>query len=231
MAERNYGQYCGLARALDLVGERWSLLLIRDLLVSPKRFTDLRRGLPRIPSNILSTRLRELEDAGLVQRRALARPESGVVYELTPYGADLEEIVLRLGTWGAARLGEPRPGEVLTPDSMVIALRAMFRPSAAVGLHAVYQIELGQFELGPVVFHARVDDGGLTDGTGPVPPPALPDLVITGGPGIRALFTGEVTAAEAVASGLVQLAGAALDRSALLQAFTEVFRLDVPVAA
>lgn len=222
MAERNYGQYCGLARALDLVGERWALLLIRDLLVSPKRFTDLRRGLPRIPSNILSTRLRELEEAGVVQRRVLARPETGVVYQLTQYGEGLEEIVLRLGTWGAARLGEPRPGEILTPDSMVIALRAMFRPAAADGLHASFQ-----FELGPVVFHARVDDGVLTDGTGPLPEP---DLVIAGGPGVRALFTGEVDATEAVASGLVQLSGSAADLRALLETFTDVFRLAVPAA-
>ncbi len=221
MAQRTYGQYCGLARALDLVGERWALLLIRDLLVSPKRFTDLRRGLPKIPSNILSTRLRELEEAGVVQRRVLARPETGVVYELTPYGEELEEVVLRLGTWGAARLGEPRPGEVLTPDSMVIALRAMFRPAAAAGVHVGFQ-----FELGPVVFHARVDDGVLADGAGPMPEP---DLVISGGPGVRALFTGEVDAADAVATGLVRLSGPAPDPQALLQTFTEVFRLEVPV--
>ena len=218
MAERSYGQFCGLARALDLVGERWALLLVRDLLVAPKRFTDLRRGLPKIPSNVLSTRLRELEEAGVVQRRVLPLPESGVVYELTEYGQGLEEIVLRLGTWGAARLGEPRPGEVLTPDAMVIALRAMFRPAAAAGRHVGFQ-----FELGPTVFHARVDHGSLTSGAGPLPDA---DLVISGGPGIRALFTGEVSAADAVADGLVALQG----DPALLEAFTEMFRLEVPVA-
>jgi DNA-binding HxlR family transcriptional regulator len=218
MAERNYGQYCGLARALDLVGERWALLLIRDLLVSPKRFTDLRRGLPKIPSNILSTRLRELEEAGVVQRRLLARPESGVVYELTGYGRELEDVVLRLGSWGAARLGDPRPGEVLTADAMVIALRAMFRPTAAAGVHVGFQVELG-----PVVFHARVDDGALTDGAGPM---AEPDLVISGGPEIRALFAGEVSAEEALAGGLVAVHG----NEALLRTFTELFRLSGRVA-
>lgn len=217
MAERSYGQFCGLARALDLVGERWALLLIRDLLVSPKRFTDLRRGLPKIPSNVLSTRLRELEEAGVVQRRALPFPESGVVYELTAYGQELDEIVLRLGTWGAARLGEPRPGEVVTPDAMVIALRAMFRPAAAGGVHAGFQIELG-----PTVFSARVDDGTLTAGAGPL---ADPDLVISGGPQLRALFTGEVGPADAIATGLVTLRG----DERLLPTFTEVFRLETPV--
>ncbi|HUR74861.1 MAG TPA: winged helix-turn-helix transcriptional regulator [Sporichthya sp.] len=225
MAERSYGQFCGLARALDVVGERWALLLVRDLLVAPKRFTDLRRGLPKIPSNILSTRLRELEDAGVVQRRVLPRPESGVVYELTAYGQELEEIVLRLGTWGAARLGEPRPGEVLTPDAMVIALRAMFRPAGAAGLRADFQ-----FELGPTVFHGRVDDGVLQAGAGPLP---APDLIVSGGPEVRALFAGELTAREAIEAGLVRLGGTATDPAALLQAFTEAFRLGdgAPAAA
>ncbi len=105
MAGRAYGQYCGLARAVELVGERWALLIVRDLLVGPKRFTDLRRGLPRIPTNILSARLKELERSGIVQRRVLPRPAAGVVYELTAYGGELEEVVLRLGRWGRNRSG------------------------------------------------------------------------------------------------------------------------------
>src|SRR5438105_14626994 len=104
VAARTYGQFCGLARALELVGERWALLIVRDLLVGPKRFTDLRRGLPRIPTNVLSTRLKELEHNGIVRRRLLPRPASGVVYELTEHGRELEDIVLRLGLWGAATL-------------------------------------------------------------------------------------------------------------------------------
>lgn len=223
MAARSYGQFCGLARALDLVGERWALLLVRDLLVSPKRFTDLRRGLPKIPSNILSTRLRELEEAGVVQRRALPRPDGGVVYELTLYGRELEDIVLRLGSWGAARLGEPRPGEILTPDAMVIALRSMFRPTGAADLRADFQLDLG-----PTVVHARVHDGTLTAGVGPLPEP---DLVVAGGPGVRALFAGEVTAEEAVRSGLVDLGGRAADRVALLEQFSAAFRLGDEVLA
>ncbi|HEX8861639.1 MAG TPA: helix-turn-helix domain-containing protein, partial [Actinomycetes bacterium] len=83
MSRRTYGQYCGLAHAMELVGERWALLVIRDLLPGPKRFTDLRNGLPRIPTNILSARLKELEASGVVQRRLLPRPQGSVVYELT----------------------------------------------------------------------------------------------------------------------------------------------------
>src|SRR5690242_11209558 len=109
MPSRGYGQYCGLARALELVGERWALLIIRDLLVGPRRFTDLRNGLPRIPTNVLSDRLKELERDGIVQRKILPRPASATVYELTAYGAQIEDAVMRLGTWGAQRLGEATP--------------------------------------------------------------------------------------------------------------------------
>src|SRR5436305_487563 len=100
MTKHGYGQYCGLARALELVGERWALLIIRDLMVAPQRFSDLKRGIPRIPTNILTDRLKELEVADLVRRRPLPRPGSGVVYELTEYGHDLEDAVVALSRWG-----------------------------------------------------------------------------------------------------------------------------------
>src|SRR4051794_16358232 len=105
MTRRNYGQYCAVARALEVVGERWALLIVRDLLGGHRRYTDLRRGLPQIATNILSTRLRELEDAGVVRRRVLPRRPGSVVYELTEYGAELEDIVFRLGRWGTRLLG------------------------------------------------------------------------------------------------------------------------------
>jgi DNA-binding HxlR family transcriptional regulator len=166
MASRTYGQYCGLTRAVELVGERWALLIIRDLLVGPRRFTDLRQGLPRIPTNVLAARLKELEEAGVVRRRALPRPERGVVYELTGYGRDLEDIVLRLGRWGAQSLGDPRPDEVVTADALVMALRTTFQPEAARDLEIGYELRLGD-----VVVHARVDHGALTAGQAPSPAP------------------------------------------------------------
>src|SRR5438270_58416 len=131
VASRSYGQYCGLARALEIVGERWGLLLVRDLLVGPRRFSELRRGLPKIPTNVLSARLRQLEAAGVVRRRLLARPETGFEYELTAYGRDLEETVMVFGRWGARSLGEPRANEIVTCDSLVMALRSTFQPAAA----------------------------------------------------------------------------------------------------
>src|SRR4029450_10625952 len=100
MKIRSYGKVCGLAHALELVGERWALVLVSDLIRGPKRFSDLQRGQPRIPANVLSPPLQELEEAGIARRRALPRPATGVGYELTEYGRDLEDVVLRLGLWG-----------------------------------------------------------------------------------------------------------------------------------
>jgi DNA-binding HxlR family transcriptional regulator/putative sterol carrier protein len=213
MAKRAYGQFCGLARALEMVGERWALLIVRDLLVGPRRYTDLRQGLPRIPTNILSARLKELEAAGIVGRRVLPRPSGAVVYELTEYGQELDDAVLRLGRWGARTLGEPAAGEVVTADSMVMAMRSTFRPEAANGLRATFELRLG-----PATIHVRIDRGRLEAAEGPLPGA---DLVIETGPMLKALMAGETTPAEAVAAGSVRLTG----REELLERFVEVFRI------
>ncbi|MDP9248632.1 MAG: helix-turn-helix transcriptional regulator, partial [Candidatus Dormibacteraeota bacterium] len=219
MTSRSYGQFCGFARALELVGERWTLLVVRDLVLGPKRFTELRRGLPRIPTNILSARLKELEDAGVLRRRVLPRPAAGVVYELTGYGQELEDIVLRLGLWGARSLGDPRPDDIVTTDSLILALRATFLPEAAGDLRAGYQLNLGD-----VVVHARIDQGSLEAGEGPL---AGADLVIETGPAIRALLSGELSPGEAVQTGSVRLTG----DPDLLTRFVEAFHIPpAPVA-
>jgi DNA-binding HxlR family transcriptional regulator len=219
MRQREYGQYCGLARAMDLVGERWALLIIRDLLVRPRRYSDLHAGLPGIPTNVLSTRLKELEAAGVIERQLLPAPERGVVYALTERGHALDDAVLRLARWGAAGLGDPRPNEVVTADSLVMALRSTFRPDAAVGLDATWQLEAGD-----IVLHAQVQDGELNTGVGPAG--TKPDLVIAvgdaeGPPPLKALMTGELSPDEAVGGGWVRLTG----RRRLLKTFAEVFRI------
>jgi DNA-binding HxlR family transcriptional regulator len=213
VAARTYGQFCGLARALELVGERWALLIVRDLLVGPRRFTDLRQGLPRIPTNVLSERLKELEHAGVVRRRALPRPAASVVYELTDYGSQLDDAVMRLGLWGAQSLGEPGPDEILTPDSMTMALRSTFRPEAARGLNVRYELRLGK-----IVLHARVANGRLTVAEGPL---ADADLVIEAGPGIKAVLAGEVSPSQAIDSGILRVTG----DPALLERFAELFQI------
>ena len=111
MAARDYGQFDGVTRGLELVGERWALLIVRDLLVGPRRYGELAAGLPRIPSNILAARLKELQAAGVIRRAPRSRI---IIYELTPYGRELEPIVLALSAWGFKTLGEPRDEQVLT---------------------------------------------------------------------------------------------------------------------
>jgi DNA-binding HxlR family transcriptional regulator/putative sterol carrier protein len=213
VAARSYGQYCGVARALELVGERWTLLIVRDLLVGPRRFTDLRRGLPRIPTNVLSERLKELERAGIVQRRMLPRPAASVVYELTEYGGQLDDVLMRFGVWGAQSLGQPRPGEIMTTDSMVMALRSTFVPAAAHGLQVSFELHLGE-----IVIHARIDGPSITVAEGPL---AGADLIIEAGPAVKDLMTGDVGPGEAVASGSVRLTG----HQALLGRFVELFHI------
>jgi DNA-binding HxlR family transcriptional regulator len=216
---RAYGQYCGFARALEVVGERWALLIVRDLLVGAKRFTDLLRGLPGIPSNVLTARLKELEDAGVVRRRVLARPSRAVVYELTEYGLELDAVVFELGRWGAKNLGDPRADETITVDSLITALRSTFHPDAARGFRAGYELRVGE-----LVLHARVDDERVEVAEGALPDA---DLAIEAGPGIRALMAGEVSPAAAIENGTVRLTG----DPGLLTRFAEIFRIEPMPAA
>jgi DNA-binding HxlR family transcriptional regulator len=123
MAKR-YAQYCPVAHALELVGERWALLVVRELLNGPKRYTDLAAALPGIGTNILAGRLRDLEDAGVIQKRQLPPPAAARVYELTPYGEELREPLYALGRWGARSLGPPQPDDALAPGWLVNAVRA-----------------------------------------------------------------------------------------------------------
>ena len=153
--KRTYGDRCGVARALDIIGERWALLVVRELLLGPKRFTDLRDGMPNVSPDVLSQRLRELERAGILHRRKLPPPAGSQVYELTPWGLELEPVVLGLGRWGSRApfpAGEARIGV----DAFVIALRTVFDPAVANGMDATYELRLGEHR-----FHARVADGRL----------------------------------------------------------------------
>ncbi|WAS89898.1 winged helix-turn-helix transcriptional regulator [Nannocystis punicea] len=220
MATRSYGSYCGVARALEIVGERWALLIVRDLLVGPRRFTDLQRGLPRIPTNVLSTRLKELEHADVVRRRLLPRPGGAIVYELTDRGRALEPAVLALGRWGAPLLGEPAADEIVTADSLVMAIRTTFHPELARGLHLGFELRVGG-----LVVHARIDDGALATAAGPL---AGADLVLETDLALRALMAGELAPADAVAGGAIRIQG----EPALLTTFAALFRIEhVPAGA
>lgn len=211
MAAREYGQYCGLTRAVELIGERWSLLIVRDLLVGPRRYGELAAGLPRIPTNILATRLKELQAAGLLRRAPHSRV---IVYELTPYGRELEPVVLALGAWGFKAMGDPRPAQIVTPDSMTIALRTAFRPHVAAELPSTAYAA----HFGPAELLVRVDGSSLevTRGDGPA------DLAFAAGPGIREVISGELSARRAIASGVVEVLGG---RGELLDRFANTFHL------
>jgi DNA-binding HxlR family transcriptional regulator len=141
LKRRTYGDSCGIARALDIVGERWALLVVRELLLGPKRFTDLRAGLPRVGPDMLAARLRELEEAGVVRRAILPPPAASKVYELTEWGAELAPVLIALGRWGSRA---PLPGQVppLGVDAAVVGLQTTFDPEAAAWVDAVYELAL-----------------------------------------------------------------------------------------
>jgi DNA-binding HxlR family transcriptional regulator len=153
--KRSYGDPCGIARALDLVGERWALLVVRELLLGPKRFTDLRAGLPHLSADVLSQRLRELEQAGIVRRTKLPPPAGSRVYELTAWGKELEPVVISLGRWGS-RGPFPDSNMPLGADSLMIALKTLFERSRADGHDSVIEIVLGE-----ETFRASVAGGKL----------------------------------------------------------------------
>lgn len=211
MAARDYGQYDSITRALELVGERWALLIVRDLLVGPRRYGELAAGLPRIPSNVLAARLKELQEAGIIRRAPRSRI---IVYELTPYGRELEPVVLALGAWGFKAMGDPREEQVITPDSMTMTLRTAFRPTVAARLPATgYAARFGQAEL-----LIRVDGSALDvkRGDGPA------DLAFASGPDIRRLISGELRPELAIATGVVEVLRGPGD---LLDRFADTFHL------
>ena len=193
--KRTYDDGCAAAHALDLVGERWALLVVRELLLGPKRFTDLRAGLPGASPNVLSQRLRELEGVGIVRRRKLPPPAASRVYELTRWGEDLEPVIVRLGRWGARSPSKPRDA-TLGVDSLVLSLRTMFDPRAAEGLRASYELRFGEDR-----FHAEVDGGRFDISRGGADGPdatveadsdTLAGLVYAGRPLSEAMESGEL---------------------------------------
>jgi DNA-binding HxlR family transcriptional regulator/putative sterol carrier protein len=215
MARRGYGQICGLSHALEIIGERWALLIIRDLVDAPKRFTDLRQGLPRIPTNVLSARLKELEQANVLQRRILPRPANAVVYELTEYGRELEDILLALGRWGARSLPDPAIDDSFTLDSLMMALRAGYHVNEAQSVAEPISYEL---RIDEIVISLTVRDGELTVASGPQP---APDLVIEAGQDFATLLTGRTSPSDAIESGSVRVTG----DPDLLTEFTNTFKI------
>lgn len=217
--KRSYGDACRFSHALDLVGERWALLVVRELLLGPKRFTDLRNGLSNASTNILAERLRELEDGGVIRKRNLPPPAAASVYELTEWGRELEPIVTRLGAWGA-RSPFPPEAKTIGPDSIVLALRSLFDPEAVGKADTTYEIRLGEDED---VFHVVVTSGdnateaevGLLRG-----PAEERDGAIETDPGtFAALLAGQLSLDVALESGEAAIEGGKRTTTRFLRLF------------
>jgi DNA-binding HxlR family transcriptional regulator len=203
---RSYEQYCAVAKALDLIGERWTLLVLRDLVhLGPRRFSDLRDGLPGIGANLLTQRLRRLEAEGLVRRRRLSPPASGAVYELTELGAALEPTIIELGRWGGRFMGERQAADVFFPSGHISAIRATFRGEDARGVRRTYE-----FRIDGDRFHVAITDGTVSAVLGESPDPA--DLTIeTDVPTSIDLMLRKLEPEDALSSGAVTVDGSAAE--------------------
>jgi DNA-binding HxlR family transcriptional regulator len=219
---RTYSEACAAAHALDLIGERWALLVVRELLLGPKRFTDLRAGLPNASPNVLAQRLRELERAGIVSRRKLPPPAASRVYELTAWGEELEGVIIQLGRWGARSPSRPREAR-LGVDSFILSLRTMFDPMAAEGFEAICELRFGDQEQS---FCAVVADGRLQIERGGAQ--EEPDAIIEGDPArLAALIYEGRSLDEALGSGDIKIEG----EREVVERFLTLFSLPEPAAA
>ena len=214
---RSYADPCGIARALDRIGERWALLVVRELLLGPKRFTDLRAGLPSASPNVLSQRLRELEASGAIQRQKLPPPANATVYELTAWGRELEPVILALARWGSR--ATPVPQGDLSVTALMIALQTTFDPAASEGVRGRVELRLGAERFCARVTRSRLElSSGACESS---------DAVITADAVcLRQIVFGQQDLARARRAGELQMAG----DEALATRFLSLFRRPAPAA-
>ena len=210
---RTYRDVCGIARALDLVGERWALLVVRELLFGPKRFADLHRGLPGTSQNVLTQRLRELEESDVLTRKRGLPPATGLVYELTERGRDLEPVLLALGRWGSPLPPGPHSASELSPDALMVALRTTFDPTASAGLHAT-----AHFRLPGDAFVVTVHGGRLDVVRGDAPADAVLSATVRA---VQDLVFDKQPLDDAVRSGDARVDGDAALLTRLLATFDD----------
>ena len=200
MAEQGYQQYCGLARALDVAGDRWTLLIARELVPGPRRFTDLIDGLPGISRNLLTDRLRDLERSGVVARRDLPPPAARQVYELTADGRELATAMGPLIRWGARRLGDRDPDEAFRARWSAVGMASLADREAARGISESYQ-----YLIGDSAFHFTVDDGAVELHDGRASQPAV--VLTTDEQTFADIACGKITASSAAAAGALTIEG------------------------
>jgi DNA-binding HxlR family transcriptional regulator/putative sterol carrier protein len=200
MAEHRYQQYCALARTLDVAGDRWTLLIVRELAPGPRRFTDLIDGLPGIPRKLLTDRLRALEGDGIVARQVLPPPAARQVYALTDDGRDLAVAMGPLIAWGARRIGDRSPGESFRARWPAVAMAGLADREAAKGVRESYQ-----YLVGDSAFHFTIDDGSIQLHDGRTQDPAV--TLTTDEETWAQIVSGNVTASSAAATGALTVAG------------------------
>jgi len=201
MNNRSYNQFCALAYALDIVGERWTLLIVRELLAGPRRFKDLMDGLPNVSTNLLSERLKCLEQQGLLCRRVLPPPAGSAVYELTSLGQALEKAVLEMGRWGSQFLPASLEGVALPSlGAIALAIKAFFHPEQAQGVNETYELHIGN-----EVLQVQIKEGEIQVQQGES---LKPDMVFhTDMQSYLGLFTRQIKPDEAISGGLIQIEG------------------------
>ena len=200
MSEHGYQQYCALARTLDVVGDRWTLLIVRELRPGPRRFTDLVDGLPGISRKLLTDRLRDLERDGVIRRRELPPPAARQVYELTDDGRDLASALGPLIAWGSRRIGERDPSEFFSPRWPPVAMVALADRDAAVGVNETYQ-----YVVGDVAFYLVVDDGSVELHDGRAEDAAV--VVTTDEETWAKVASGTIRTSAAISAGTMTVAG------------------------
>ena len=200
MARHRHQQYCALARTLDVAGDRWTLLIVRELAPGPRRFTDLLEGLPGVSRNLLTERLRALERAGIVARHELPPPAARRVYELTDDGRDLAVAMTPLIAWGARRLGERQPSETFRARWPAVAMVGLADREAARGVNETYE-----YLVGDSAFHFSVDDGSIELHDGRARDPAV--TVTTDEETWADIASGKITASSAAVAGALTVAG------------------------
>lgn len=203
MSRRTYGQYCALARTLDIVGERWTLLIGRELARGPKRYSDILDGLPGINTTLLAQRLRDLEGHGIVGRRKLPPPAASVVYELTEVGEELVGAMLPLVAWGVRHaLGSPRSGEEFRVVWVLLAIRESMDPASVAGLTATYE-----FDVEGSTGHMRIVDGLVEIGEGVLDDEAPDVRLLADADAFVGVGTGRLDAGEMMAAGRMTVEG------------------------
>ncbi|MGY0070744.1 winged helix-turn-helix transcriptional regulator [Streptomyces sp. QTS137] len=218
---RSYDQYCSAARALDAVGDRWTLLIVRELLAGPRRYTDLHADLPGVSTDVLASRLKDMERDGLATRRRLPPPGAAYVYELTSRGSELLPVLQALGAWGQAVLGERRPTDAVRAHWFALPLLRALEgvgagqdegPGEGEGGLVEVRLEEGLFHLRVGAGDGPVHGGGPVHGNGSVygdgPASGVPDaILVLDTDTCTAISRGEATVAEAVRDGRVTVSG------------------------